>query len=221
MLLAALSPRALAQTAGEPCGRTRISIFAGGAPTTLRGRFIVEDRTTHAGLERSPACGARLTRDIAGPVALDTSCSFAPTHLNLETNASADRLPHALHQASTNLLVFLCGARCELRPFLTTGADFNGYFPRGPIQAPDPLLPLWDRRVELPIHFRPGSNFGGGFEAAFRRRFAVRLDVRDHVSRFPSFWLPSAPSSPGAPYFPPQPHVHGLEVSAAAVFRFR
>ena len=163
-------------------GRTRLALFAGGS------------------FRHGPSFGARVTRDLAGPVALDLSYRFAPTRLSLQDSAASALVPVDLHQVSANALVYLCGARCELRPFLTAGADFNGFVPRANSSV----------SRQLPLYYQPGFNYGGGFEAVLHRRFALRFDLRHHLSRFPA-----------APGLPPQPRMHDVEFSAAAVLRFR
>lgn len=164
LLLAAALPSS-SQTPPDTFGRTRLSLFAGGSLRPPQAAFTVAGRPLQGQLDRSPSFGLRLTRDLAGPVALDLSYRFSPSHLS----SNAARLSLDLHQVSLGGLVYLCGARCELRPFLSAGADFNGYF-----LAPHSAA------------YRPGFHFGAGLEATLHRRFALRFDFRNHTVRFPS-----------------------------------
>jgi hypothetical protein len=63
-------------------------------------------------------------------------------------------------------------------------------------------------------------NFGAGIEARPWDHFGVRLDLRDHVTGFPSFGLPQNATGPNAPFFPVSGRVQDVELTAGFVYHF-
>jgi hypothetical protein len=108
----------------------------------------------------------------------------------------------------------------QTRPFLSVGLGGLVSQPSGLSKqiANDPLrgdLPGFETAAEI------AANFGVGVKRHLTDDFDLRMDVRDYVSRNPTFGLPRSSSDPNAVVFPAFGAINNLEVSAGIIFKFK
>jgi hypothetical protein len=65
-----------------------------------------------------------------------------------------------------------------------------------------------------------GVNFGGGIDWIGASKLGLRIDVRDHITGFPTLGLPSAASTASSAYFPISGSAHNIEYSIGIVYKF-
>lgn len=146
--------------------------------------------TAEAGIGPRFAVAAAVGRQFGDRFAVEGAYTFQDGDFEIASGGrktAFDALAHSLHG---DLLVYLRRRSAILRPYAVAGAGAKIY--RGVEQpASRPLGEFGSFRHGSDI--RPLLTFGGGLEWKLRSHWALRLDLRDYATPFPTSVIVPAP----------------------------
>jgi hypothetical protein len=109
-----------------------------------------------------------------------------------------------------------------IRPYVTAGVEWDGYLPTSNAVAVAASYGFGEATsAKLQSTNLLGFNGGFGFELKVTPKFSVRLDARDHVTKSPTYQLPSAPTPASAAYWPITGSAQNLEYSLVILYHWR
>jgi len=142
-------------------------------------------------------------------------------NLQVTNSNTATRMSYGIdkERLSGDLVVHLHGTLLHGKPYLVLGPEFDRFAPYGAAASASSTPGfLNDPYVYLRVNGRVGFNFGGGLELKVRPKLGLRLDLRDHIFRAPTYGVPALATT-GA-YFPLQGSISNAEVSVGLVYHF-
>jgi hypothetical protein len=166
--------------------------------------------------------GVRFGADNGGHWGQDIIYSYGANaaRINVAENGAPFAFTARTHQVSLNALWYPCGLRKSMvSPFLTAGigGTFYGVSQTAKNEALDPnRAGLGKIRSDNTYAF----NTGGGVRIRLNRRYGVRVDVRDYMSKTPRYGLPESSGDPNAVVFPAGGIFHQFEISFAFAYCF-
>ena len=161
-------------------------------PTPVIGSVSETSRTV--GVHYSPAwvVGARVIQNLGEHASADLEYSFSDQDVTL-TNLSPDipsfHITQAVHNMSYNISYLPLPLSKRLRPYGLAGVGAVLFW-----------IPGGTSREAKALNFNLRSswqflvNAGGGVRYLVRDQFALNLDVRDRISRLPSWGIPPSAS---------------------------
>jgi opacity protein-like surface antigen len=166
--------------------------------------------------------GVRFGADNGGHWGQDFLYSYGANaaRINVAENGAPFSFTPRIHQISWNALWYPCGLRKSMMsPFLTAG--IGGTLYRVPQQAVNEALDpnragLGKIRSDNTYAF----NAGGGVRIRVNRRYGLRIDFRDYMSKPPRYGLPKSSNDPNAVVFPVAGIFHQFELAFAFVYYF-
>jgi outer membrane protein W len=192
----ASSTQAFAQTAYSSENREwEATGFAGYAfqrnfhfVTPVNGSPSETSRTVNVHWAPAWVVGARVTQNLGEHASADLEYSFADQDVTL-TNLSPDipsfHITQAVHDMSYNISYLPLPRSKRLRPYALGGAGAVLFW-----------IPGFSSRDAKALNFNLRSsweflvNAGGGVRYLVRDQFALNLDVKDRISRLPSYGIP-------------------------------
>ena len=199
LMLAVCSPgSALAQTYSPLQYREwEVTFFTGGSsiggyhfPTRVFGSAVETSRTI--GVEYRPGnqLGLRLTENVNDSWAADLEYSFALHNLrfsNLSPDVPDLSAKTYVHHIDYNVVYLALPRDKRFRPYAQVGVGGVLFFIDGKSSGE-----AQQRGLQLHDSWRFLFNVGGGLKYLIMDQFAVAFDLKDGVSRLPSYGLPDS-----------------------------
>jgi outer membrane protein OmpA-like peptidoglycan-associated protein/outer membrane protein W len=106
----------------------------------------------------------------------------------------------------------------KVQPYVTVGIGATQFTPTDTAKglARQAATNALYRSANLNDNLQPVLNFGGGVKFHLSDHFGLRFDIRDFLSRNPTFGLPNYPD--GGIYLPSKQHLNGIQATAGLVF---
>lgn len=170
--------------------------------------------------ESSYVLGARVTENLGQyfGAELEYAVSNRPLVLtNLLPAIPRLELDHKLHQLAYSVLVYGADRSHRLRPFGSIGFGTSLFHVSGSSQ--DEAL---EQGVDLKNRWKLAFTFGGGLKFRAGRNWGLRVDLRDQISGFSDFGLPSQASAadPARAGIRPNGLVHNWNISGGISYYF-
>src|SRR5262245_27544863 len=187
-----------AQTPYSPEHREwEVTVFSGTSlgstqefPTTVFGSDQQSSRTVRMHYNSGWLLGARVNQNFGDYWAAELEYSFANQRLTFDgllPNARSFAFNNYLHNASYNAVFLPLPRTSRFRPYADAGIGFALFY-----------VPQHAKREALAVGLALRAswefmfNWGGGLKYLVADQFAVTFDVRDRVSRVPSYGIPDS-----------------------------
>ncbi len=215
VLVLACSRSAFAQTSYQPeQGEWEASIFAGGSfagnyqfPTPVSGSD--QEFSRSVGMRYIPGyqIGLRVSQNLNDFWGVDLEYSFANQELQL-TNLSPSiqrlSLCHFIHDLTYNVSYLPLRPTKRFRPYADVGVGAALFYICGRSRQEAMNLGL-----DIRSSWEFVGNWGGGFKYLIADHYAVTFDLKDRLSRIPSYGIPVSARVVGG-QFQPGISLHGV-----------
>jgi outer membrane protein W len=191
------SESGFAQRNEWPYREWEVAGFAGGSfvgnfrfPTPVSG----SSQTQTVGMHYASGyqVGLRITENVRDGIAVDVEYSFANQPLrftNLTPEIPSLSVGHSVQHLSYNVTYLPLSREKRFRPYVSLGAGAVLYH-----IAKQSRIDAEAMGVGLHGSWVFAMNAGGGFKYLVQDQFALTFDVKDQVSRVPSYGLPKSAS---------------------------
>jgi outer membrane protein W len=197
-LALAFSGQAFAQRSYSPEHRDwEVTAFGGGSfvndhefPTPVVGVGQQQSETVGVHYAAGYQVGLRIGENLGDYWGADLEYSFANqplTFTNLSPAIQSFSAGQAIHHFSYNVSYLPFTPRSRFRPYGSIGAGAALYYISKASKIEASSLGL-----SLRSDWQFAANFGGGFKYLIEDEVAVTFDVRDQMSKFPSYGLPQS-----------------------------
>jgi len=195
----------------------RVSAFVGASLLGSQTTFVAGNQVVQTSYKNGGKFGFRGTADFNDHWSGEAMYAFSNNGLRVTNTGLAPRdFGVHVHQFTANALYFLTSRETALRPFGTVGLGLIRFTPTADAQA-SAARAFFTQPTIISGQNELALNVGVGAEAKIRSRYGVRVDLRDYISGNPSYGLPNAPASPGAPFFPTSGLLNRFEISGGIV----
>ena len=169
-------------------------------PTTVSGSGQEVSRTVRMEYSSGYVLGVRVNQNLNDFLGVDLEYSFADQKLdfmNISPGIQRLSLTQYIHHVSYNVS-FLPSPRSErFRPYIDAGVGAALFYIAKPSKK-DAL----DLGLKLRDSWEFLGNVGGGFKYMVRDPLAVTVDLKDRISRIPSYGIPTSAQVVGGQYQP-------------------
>lgn len=165
LLALVVVPSALAQNA---------EFAVSGGQSRLSNKSLGQFQGTGLSLQDGFRLGFRVTLNNWRFLGHEFGYAYNRSKLRFETTPPEDQ-GMAIHQGFYNFLVYATPEGSTVRPFATGGGHFNNYVPPG------------SSATSGGGDVKFGINYGGGIKVRVGPMFAIRLDLRQYLTKKPNF----------------------------------
>jgi hypothetical protein len=189
--------------------------------TSVSGEGPESSRTVGMEYETGYVTGVRIAQNLNEYWGADLEYSFANQRLrflNLSPAISDLTLNHYLHHLSYSVAVLPLPRMKHFRPYVNTGIGAAWFYLPGRVKKDAAELGL-QLRDSWEMSFR----FGGGFKYRLLDELGFVVDVRDTLSRIPSYGLPSSARTANGQYQPgidPRGLLHNVQFSVGFSYQW-
>lgn len=192
----------------------RVELFGGASFLKAQRTFLVNQEAFRTEFSDGGKVGLRGTVNLGSHLAVEGAYSYGTSNLrvlDLEAVPLHERgFGVRVHQLSGNVLWFLNEQGHTLRPFVTAGLGLARFSPTSDARSVATANGFIAGPAAVSASNELDLNLGAGMEGKLTRLLGVRLDLRDHVTRFPRFGLSKE-------FFPAAGAAQELEISLGVV----
>jgi hypothetical protein len=144
-----------------------------------------------AGFQSGPAVGAVFSQNMYSHLSGEISYFYEQGNLQLSSGSQSATFSGHAHVLEYEILYHLHPRNARVRPYFAVGGGMKIFEGTGAEAAYQPLMQY--AYLTQTRELKPMLTFGGGIRVALRGRMAVRFDLRDQLTTFPTNVISPAP----------------------------
>jgi hypothetical protein len=144
-----------------------------------------------AGFQPGPVAGAVFTQNLYSHISGEISYFYEQRNLQLSSGSESATFAGRAHVLAYEILYRFHSRNARVRPYLALGGGMKLLEGTGAEAAYQPLMQY--AYLTQTRELKPMATFGGGLKVALRGRVALRIDLRDQLTTFPTKVISPAP----------------------------